>query len=432
MSERARPATARGKRREPRFYGWTIVWVMVVFSAVTVGMAGPNLGVFIRPMQADLHWSAGIFGWSQLARMAAALLAGPAIGRVLDRYGPRTLLASTGLVMGFIVAAMAFMTAEWHLIVLFTLSGLIGMGRASDMYVGATVAKWFVRRRGEAMGIAMAGVPIGIIAVYPLSQWLVDHVGWRTAWVIFGLGGAAIIVPPALVWLRRQPEDMGLLADGATLAGDVPSRPGVGAWAEEHSWTREAAMRHRTFWLMVVGWSLFNFSFAAVTVFRVPHYAERGLSTTVVSWAVPVDAAVAIAASLMMGPVLARGVPSRVMAGVGMGAMSVCAALLIVVDNNWLLFTSTVFWGFGIQVGLVAQGVMWAEYWGRAHQGAIRGLTLPLTTGIGALAYPMTGVIRDQAGTYTPAWIIAIGGFAIATAVLLPLRRPAKRESALA
>ncbi|MBM3940815.1 MAG: MFS transporter [SAR202 cluster bacterium] len=407
-------------RKTGFFYGWVVVTVMVAFSAITVAMAGPNFGQFIKPMQAELGWGATIFGISQTVRMFAGVVTGPAIGRMIDRFGPRVPVATAALLLGLSLIAMKWMSTQWQMLVPFAITGLIGMGRAADMYVGATIAKWFIRKRGLAMSIAMAGTPIGIIFVFPLTQYLIDHFGWRQTLFIFGASGAALIVPMSLIWLRREPEDMGLLPDGDT------SRPSVGSAGDETSWTRAEAMRHPTFWLMLLGFSLFSFAFSTVTVFRVPHYIERGLNPSTVAFAVTADSIVAVISSVVLGTVFARAA-SRVVVAAGMAGMAACTALLIVVGDNWVLFISSMLWGFGIQVAIVAQSVMWGDYWGRRHLGAIRGITIPLTIGVGSTAFFIAGLIRDEAGSYTPAWFMAIAVFAASVAVLLPLRKPRRR-----
>lgn len=415
-----RPRNQRGG-----YYGWVIVGVLGAFSGISVSLAGPNLAVFIKPMQEDLGWSASVFGWAQFARLVTVFVAGPIIGRLLDRHGPRVPVAVASAVAAGTVVTLATIHNEWQLIALFILTGLLGMGRAVDLYVSPSVSKWFVRGRGRAMSMAFIGTPVGIMVFYPGSQLLIESVGWRNAWLIFGVGGGLVLVPMALLFLRRQPEDMGLAPDGDPLiptaeADDVPELDA----ASEVSWTRAEALRNRTFWLMVAGFSLYTFAWSTLTIFRVPHYIERGMGPFLVTLAVATDSVVAIAVSLVLGRLLGRVVPAHVMMAIGIAGLMVSAIGAVVVHSALWMFISTIGFGFGIQVGNITQNVMWADYFGRRNLGAIRGLTLPLTLGLGALAFPLTGIIRDAAGTYTPAWFMAMAGLIGAAAILVPLRAP--------
>ena len=405
------------------YYGWVIVSVLGLFSALSVALAGPHLAIFIKPMQEELGWSATVFGWAQFARLAVVVVAGPLIGGLLDRQGPRFIIAFAAAVAGGTVMALAFVTEEWHLIALFVVTGLVGMGRASDLYVSPSVSKWFVERRGAAMSRAMMGIPVGIIIFYPGSQLLIDAVGWRTAWLLFGAGGALILVPAALWLLRRQPEDMGLLPDGRSASPGAAARAGVSR--PEHSWTRTEALRNRTFWMMIGGFGVYTFAWSTLTIFRVPHYVERGMGPLLVTLAIATDAVVAVGVSIVLGRVLDR-FPARLMMVVSAAGLVVSAAAAIVVTNVAWMFVSTIGFGFGVQVGAIAQNVMWADYFGRRSQGAIRGVTLPLTMAFGAVAFPLTGFIRDATGAYTPAWFIAIAAIVVAAAALAAIRPPTR------
>ena len=402
------------------FYGWAIVAVLVVFTALVVGLAGANIAVFIEPMTRELGWSPAAFGWAQMARLETVIIAGPVLGRVIDRYGPRLLVAVAGVLTSGLVVSLAYVTEEWQLVAVFVATGLLGMGRAADLFVNAPVAKWFVRKRGLALGIALAGTPLGVAIFYPLSQYMIDTIGWRDAWLVFGIAGAVIIGPLSLLVLRRQPEDIGLLPDGDTRALEADE-----ARAAEVSWTKAEAIRNPTFWVLVGGFTLFTYGWSTITIFRVPHFIERGLDPTLVAFAIATDAVVAIVASVALGKLSERVQPRYVLV-LGSAGLLLSAGSLVVVDGVLLLFVANLGYGFGFQTGHVAQSVLWADYYGRQHLGEIRGLTLPLTFGLGAIAFPATGIIRDVMGTYTPAWVFAGSALLLGTIALVSVRPPTK------
>lgn len=415
--------TPRGKP----FYGWTIVGVLCVFGAVGVGLAGANFALFIVPMSESLGWSSSTFGWAFFLRFLVVLAAGPLIGRLIDLRGPRIPVVGALLVAGGAVLWLARIAAPWELMLAFMLIGLVGMGRANDLQASPPIAKWFVRRRGLAMGIALAGTPLGVAVYYPLTQWLIDSVGWRDALVVLAVSGMALAGPLGLL-LLRQPEDVGLLPDG-----DAPSsgsgRPAVRTASDaERSLTRREAMRTRRFWLMLAGFTAMTYGLSTLTIFRVPHFVERGLDPTLVAAAIAVDAVIAVIASILLGRVLDRA-PLRVVLLSGIAAGAFCAVGLLLAGNIFWLFAANIGYALGFQSTHVAQSVMWADHFGRRHQGSLRGFTIPVTAGMGALAFPVTGYLRDAAGTYTPAWLAAIAALT-AAAVLLLAVPPKHRGSA--
>ncbi len=416
--------TPRGKP----FYGWTIVGVLCVFGAVGVGLAGANFALFIVPVSEDLGWSSSTFGWAFFLRFLMILAAGPLIGRLIDLRGPRIPVVGALLVAGGAVLWLSRIAAAWELMAAFMLIGLVGMGRANDLQTGAPIAKWFVRKRGLAMGIALAGTPLGVAVYYPLTQLLIDSVGWRGALVLLAVSGVAIAAPLGLL-LRRQPEDSGLLPDGdVPLSGPGPDgrRPAARAASSvERSLTRREAMRTRRFWLMLGGFTAMTYGLSTLAIFRVPHFIERGLDPTLVAVAISVDAVIAVIASVLLGRVMDRA-PLRVvlLGGIAVGAL--CAVGLLLAGSVFWLFAANICYALGFQSTHVAQSVLWADHFGRRHQGDLRGFTIPVTVGVGALAYPVTGYLRDVVGVYTPAWFAAIAALAVAAALLTAVR-PAGR-----
>lgn len=406
------------------FYGWIVVTVLALFSVMAVGLAGPNIAIFIAPMSNSLTWSPATFGWAQLARLESVIIAGPIIGKALDRFGPRYIVAGAGLITSALVVSMSYIHSEWQLIGIFAITGLLGMGQVSDLFVNAPVAKWFVRRRGLATSVALAGTPLGVAIFYPLSQLTIDAIGWREAWRVFGIAGAVVIVPTALLFLRRRPEDIGMLPDG-----DEPGPPTENDSGDnEISWTKAEAIRHPVFWLMIMGFTLFTYGWSTITIFRVPHFIERGLDPTLIAFAIATDALIAIVVSISLGKISDR-IPPRYLLVAGAGGLIISAGSLVIVNNVGLLFTANIGYGFGFQTGHIAQSIMWANYFGRRHLGEIRGLTLPLTSGIGATAFPLTGLIRDSTGVYTPAWVLA-ALILVGSASLLASIKPPQHDSA--
>ena len=105
--------SARGTPEGGLFYGWAVVGALVVITAMVVGLAGANIAVFIEPMTRELGWSPAAFGWAQMARLETVIIAGPVLGRVIDRYGPRVLVAVAGVLTSGLVVLMLRIRGRW-------------------------------------------------------------------------------------------------------------------------------------------------------------------------------------------------------------------------------------------------------------------------------------------------------------------------------
>ena len=219
----AHPALAGGRRP---FYGWVIVGVLTTISATSMALAGFNFGLFIKPMEAELGISRAMFGWALSARQLAAATTGPVLGRIIDRRGARLpLLVSTIVTIGG-MCMLPLIDAGWQMVAIFLTIGIFGFAGPGALFIVIPVAKWFVRRRARAMAIMSVGAPVGAIIFIPLTQLFIDAWGWKAAWfVLAGLGGAIVI--PLALFVRRQPEDMGLVPDGSAA---TTGAAGTGRW----------------------------------------------------------------------------------------------------------------------------------------------------------------------------------------------------------
>ena len=185
-------------------------------GAVSMAMGSLNFGLFIKPMGDDLGIGRASFGWAQTARQSASSVTSPVIGWLIDRFGSRVMLPVATLATGAAMVGLAYMSLPWHLIALFAIMGLVGMSGPGSLVTSVPVLKWFVRDRGRAIAFTSLGIPIGAVLFVPLTQILIDEVAdGRMAWVVLAIIGVAVIVPLSAIFVRRQPEDMGLLPDGA-------------------------------------------------------------------------------------------------------------------------------------------------------------------------------------------------------------------------
>ena len=147
---------------KPRiYYGWIIVVSMAVAGILGMALGTLNFGLFIKPMGDDLGIGRATFGWAHTARQFASAVTAPLLGRLIDRFGTRLLLAVAGAIGATAVVGLAHITNSWQIIALFGVMGLVGMVGPGALVTTVPVAKWFVRKRGMALAFASAGVPVG-------------------------------------------------------------------------------------------------------------------------------------------------------------------------------------------------------------------------------------------------------------------------------
>jgi MFS family permease len=238
--------------------------------------------------------------------------------------------------------------------------------------------------------------------------------------------GAGLIIPLSLLFVRRQPEDLGLLPDGdpspasAGASGVVPGSVG----APEREWTYEAAVRTPAFWRLTFTFSVVMLALSSVAVHRIPHFMDRGLDPRLVAYATALDAVAAGVSSFVLG-MLADRLPARYLGVAGFLLIAAGILFTTVARDIPVMFLAMITFGSGIGGLMLIQNYVWADYFGRLHLGRIRGLVTPITLIFGGIGAPLAGYVRDATGSYTSIWLVGVGLFLLAAVVLALTPPPA-------
>ena len=149
--------------------------------------------------------------------------------------------------------------------------------------MGVLIPKWFVNKRGRAVAFTNMGNHLGTVVLPLLTQTLVNIRGWRTATIGQGLLVWIIAVLPALLFLRRQPEDLGLLPDGATADTGTSSQQGNNQRQanSEVSLSVREVVRLPSFYLLTLAGMLNFFAAAGLNLHLFPYLTDSGIDATI-------------------------------------------------------------------------------------------------------------------------------------------------------
>ena len=408
-------------RRLPFFYGWVIVGVAFVASGIGSGVAIWGPSVLLLPMTEELGWSRAAFFTAFFVREALIGVCSPVVGPLYDtKYGPRILALAGAVLLGLSTALVRNVDELWQFVLLFgVMGGVAELG--SGFFISQTlVPKWFVRRRGRALGVAVMGVGLGALLFPATVTALVDAVGWRDAWLWFGAGVGSVAFVLALL-IRTRPEDVGLLPDGAAVpAAGVRERAPT---PDERSLTRREAVRHPSFWLLLASFSLVGLGITGFQSNWHPFLVETGFT--------PADASFGIAIyGLMSGLVrpgwglLGERFPARyLMSG---AALATAALILVFLQVRGFGALVPVMFVAGVVMGgyLILRALLTANYFGRAHLGAVNSLFRPFAMLTGAVGPLLFGALYDLQSGYTLAFLVAAGAWALAGVIVLLAKPP--------
>lgn len=406
------------------FPGWWIVLAAFVCHAVGTGVIFYAWGVFVTPLAEDFGGRGPVANGFAVLQLCAAAYSIP-VGRVVDRHGARPveLFGAGVLAAGFLLASRVDSLFALYL----CLGGPVALGSTciGPLPNNAAVARWFVRKRGQALGLATAGVSAGGIVFVPLTQELVLRVGWRRAFVVLAVTVIALVIPPVFFWMRRDPADLGLEPDGLPPAPAAAADLVLVEREIERSVRAEVAFREPTFWLIAAAFSLTFAGLAAVLLYQVPLLIDRGLPASTAAFVLGATAAMGVVGKLGFGALLDRFDQRRVAAACF--CLQAAGVLLLLGTHSTLaLVCYVILYGYAMGGNVTLLASLTGAAFGRLHYGAIAGRMSPFLVLAQAVGVPATGYLRDLTGSYTPALYAvtacALGAAAIVLRVRLPLR----------
>jgi MFS family permease len=189
-------------------YGWVIF--LLSFSNLTVEGGSKNVqSVFLVALRDHFRTSVALTAAVFSASGLFGAFIAPLLGIVLDRFGPRALFPIAGcfILVGWLASSMV--SEVWQLFIFYSVIATVGQVGISSFSATATLAPWFPRTRGVALGLADAGNPAGQAIVVPLAQLIVSTIGWQWAFRIFGVAFFLLVAIPNLLFQKRPPERWG-------------------------------------------------------------------------------------------------------------------------------------------------------------------------------------------------------------------------------
>lgn len=418
MTDRATaPAPGTGTRRRVH-PAWSVA--AVAFVAL-VGAAGFRAapGVLMVPLEDEFGWSRSVLSAAVAVNLVLFGLTAPFAAALMDRFGIRRVTATALVLVSVGSGATVFMTAGWQLVL--TWGVLVGLGTGSMALVfAATVAqRWFVARRGLVTGVLTAGSATGQLVFLPVTAWLADTAGWRTASVVIAAAALAV-VPLVLLLLRDSPAELGVrpygVPDDAPVVEVAPRTTGPARAAVD---ALRSAARTRPFWALAVGFAICGASTnGLIGTHFVPAAHDHGMPQTTAAGLLAVVGIFDIVGTIGSGWLTDR-VDPRILLGVYYVLRGASLAVLPVLLTDSLqpsVIVFVVFYGLDWVATVPPTVALCRELYG--DSGTVVFGWVFASHQLGAAAAAATaGAVRDVTGEYTLTWLGA-GALCVVAAVL--------------
>jgi MFS family permease len=393
-----------------RYYGWTLVVALGVITIVAYGTVQYFFGVLVVPIQAELGWSRGDLALAYSTALIVAGVLGFPIGRYVDRHGARSVIALGAVIAASALIALSRVDALWHWEALWGVG--LGLAGAMTLYpvTFTVVANWFHRRRGSAMALLTVLGGLASPIFIPLAGWLVPRIGWRETLVVFGLVQLTVALPIALLMVRRHPEDMGLVPDGAREPEYVAPGPLTGM-------DLTAAIRGIPFWTLTLSSFIGLLASNVIFAHQVAHMIDRGVDPGVAANLAGLVGLASLPGRLLFN-VLSDRFRAQTILAIGQSVLALGVVVLAFATTLPQLLAFVVIYGGAYGAGAPLLASVRAEHFGRrafAAIGAAQGVPALIGAALGPIA---AGWIYDRAGTYEPAFAIVAVLYLVSAAAM--------------
>ena len=432
---RERPETTCAGRiplAVPFFYGWFIVGLGFLSNLTAAGLrSAPS--VLIHPLEAEFGW-----GRTQIAAAASLnlLLLGlmaPFGGWLIDRFGPRRVILGSLSTIAIGVSLTVFVTQLWQLILVWGI--ILGIATGVTPPLGASIAsRWFVSRRGLAIGIMTNANAAGQVVFLPLLMTVIVASGWRSALMMIAVA-ATILIPAVWLWMRDNPADIGLLP--FTSGERQTSRQGPSGYVRGD--IRPIALssvaevfKTSTFWLLAGCFFICGVTAnGLIGTHLIPHAIERGIPQLTAATAVGIMGGASFVGTTFSGWLVDRVDPRKVLAVV-YALRGSSLFILPYVTEPVALFVFAVIYGLDWYASGPATTTIIARSFGHGRVGSLFGLVFVFHQLGGASAAIGGGWVRMQFGDYQYAFLIGGCMGLIAACLALAIRRGGHEEPAIA
>jgi OFA family oxalate/formate antiporter-like MFS transporter len=424
----------QGIKRPAIFYGWYIVGVGFIANVASSFALASTLSIFLKPLTADLGISRGVFSLLRSGEGIVAACLAPFVGTLVDRHGGRWLMAGGTAIVGIGYFLLSGVDSFSQFAAIRLTLVTLGDSMMGYMVVNVIIARWFAQRRGRALAFSSMGVGFAKVCMPIVAAWLLLSYGWRETWSIFGVTAIALLVLPALLVIRRSPEEMGLLPDGAT---DTIARGGAAAPRKktgsqftapgaEIVWTRAEAVQSSAFWLLVITFGISSVGVTGLNLHVYSYVTDLGHAPVIAATVMSVIASMQLASPLAWGFVAER-VDPRIAAMLRFVIQAVGLGLAISTGNLFCLYAGFFLYGVGLGGNMVLPDILWASYFGRRSLGKIRGMGLLISQALAAAGPPFFGFLFDFTGGYGLSFTLFGCVLIISAFLSLRLRPPQKR-----
>jgi len=385
------------------FYGWYIVLGSILITCTIVPLIMSLSSKFLLQVTQEMNISRSSFTLANTILQALGIFFSPIVSKRLAQGDMRKIQSFS--IVGFAAAYASYSLAQnvYHIYISAVFVGFFYLNSAL-IPVSMMITNWFVKKRGVAMSMAMAGIGLGGFIFSPVVTYLLGAFGWRNTYRIMALVVLLVAFPISLFVLRKKPEDMGLKPYGADDTPDlsVKKKTAVGSIGISVKESRTKVF----FYLLLLG-MLANGIINSGALGQFPPALEELQGASVQAAIISMYSLIGILGKLLLGWLNDRfGIVASTTFGCTTFALSF--VFMLMGNNVTMLYLMAVCFGFGNAIGTVTPPLIVSAIYGTEKYGEAYGIANSVTQiglSVGSL---FVASLYDIFGTYNTAWLFLL------------------------
>src|SRR5258705_10959002 len=414
----------------PFYYGWFVISLCFLTTLTSAGVRS-SPSVLIHPLEAEFGWSRTLIASAVSMNLLLFGIAAPLSGFLIDRFWPRKVMMGSLSLLIVGVSGTMIMTQFWQFFLVWGVIVGLGAGGVGSVLTATVGNRWFVAKRGLALGILGSASSTGQIIFLPLFMAMITYAGWR-------LGSMALIIvalirlPLIFLYMRDDPSEVGLEPYGsgdpkATAIGGAASLRGMSA--KNATITAKEVVTHPTFWLLAASFFVCGGTAnGLIGTHLIPHEIEIGIPQIAAASLLGIMGGLNMVGTIFSGWMIDKVQPQRWLALVYALRGVSLLFLPFVHDFTGLVFFAIVY-GLDWFATVPPSMAITADTFGRQNVGKVYGWIF-MSHQIGAaIMASAAGAIRTWMGDYQFAFLS--GGVIAMVAAGLALQIKIKPKEAV-
>ena len=358
-----------------KFKGWQMVYTGMMMEFSVIGFVFYCFPLMFTVLERDLGASQ-----SQLSGALSLWFIGSAVGsiflgRLLDRYSVKRIMIIGGIIFSLGLFSISFIEDSLSLLLIYATLLAVGGPALGNLSVTKLVANWFESKAGVALGIAAIGISFSGVVLPILVDPLIDSIGWRNVYLVFGAVVIFILIPSVRYLVIDTPEEIGQYKDNL----QQPIDDGL----SKALMSLKDFLRAKIFWLISLAFAFQFLAMGGVLLHLPLHSENQGFLETWLIFGFPLKQTVfayslaalgGVIGKIFFGYLIDRLQPNQpVMLMMLMQAVGIFG--LTMIDQLGLFLIFCLIFGIGFGGAMVLMSACFLKAFGSNNLGTVRGLS---------------------------------------------------------